>query len=172
MLDSRRRLATLAFSAADGPGGTMLRLLGRDELPRMQRLIDLLNPTLDPALLRARVAVLPDYDDYRAVGAFALPTDAAPADGDDGLRLVAICGLWDTFRPYCGRMMETDHVVVDAEMRSSGVGAALMRYVEALARAEGFDTIELNAYHRNTRGHAFYVREGYTSIGQHFQKVL
>lgn len=172
MRDSRTRLATLDFPPAPGPGGTTLRLLGRDELPRMQRLIDELNPSISPDVLRTRVAALPAYDDYRAVGAFAPATDTDPADGDDGLRLVAVCGLWDTLRPYCGRMLETDHVVVDAALRSVGVGAALMGYVEAIARAEAFDTIELNAYHRNTRGHAFYAREGYTSIGHHFQKVL
>lgn len=171
-MSPRARLATLAFAPSNAPGGVVLRLLDRDELPRIQRLIDLLNPKIDPTLLRDRVAKLGAYDDYRCAAALAPSTADAPPDGPDGLRLVAICGLWDTLRPYCGRMLEPDHVVVDPAVRSAGVGAALMRYVEALARAEGFDTVELNAYTANTRAHDFYRREGYDVLGFHFQKVL
>lgn len=149
-----------------------VRLLAPSEFTRMQRLIEALNPSIPPETLRARIALLANYPTYRCAGAFLRPADAARSDGSDGLLLAGVCGLWETTRPYSGRQLEPDHVVVLPEVRSLGVGRRLMAWVYDLARAEGCETVELNAYLANTRAHAFYAADGFTTLGYHFQKRL
>ena len=161
-------------TGVSGPDLTV-RLLAPPEFSRMQRLIEVLNPSIAPETLRARIALLDGYPTYRCAGAFVRRDTADAADGPDGpdgLLLAGVCGLWETTRPYSGRQLEPDHVVVLPEVRSLGVGRALMAWVYDLARAEGCETVELNAYLANTRAHAFYHGHGFTTLGYHFQKRL
>ena len=174
-----------------------VRLLSADELPRMQRLIEILNPSIPPEVLAARIPRMADYASYRCAAAFVDPHrraasvpgasggtnasalaggDAATlpleSDGPDGLLLAGVCGLWETTRPYSGRQLEPDHVVVLPGLRSLGVGRRLMAWVYALARDLGCETVELNAYLANTRAHAFYEADGFAPLGYHFQMRL
>ena len=186
---------TAPDSAAPHAAAVTVRLLAADEFPRMQRLIEILNPSIPPPVLAARIPRMADYASYRCAGAFVdlrrvgtAPLGASGAsgaaeaiahepgplepDGPDGLLLAGVCGLWETTRPYSGRQLEPDHVVVLPGLRSLGVGRRLMAWVYALARELGCETVELNAYLANARAHAFYEADGFATLGYHFQKRL
>ena len=167
--------------------GLTFRMLLRDELPLALPLLAALNPGVSPHLLEERLLAAADYPTYRCAAALLDPAlldpgllDAAPLGvGEnagvsvlDGQAMVALAGLWETNRPYSGKQLEPDHVVVLPAVRSRGVGRKLMAWIEALARAEGCETIELNAYLANTRAHAFYAADGFAPLGYHFQKTL
>jgi ribosomal protein S18 acetylase RimI-like enzyme len=75
----------------------------------------------------------------------------------DGDRLVAMAG--NRFRPVGYR--EISAVCTDPEFRGRGLGAALVRHVVALTRAEG-DIAFLHVAQTNTSAIALYERLGFT----------
>ena len=167
-------------SGETGTDGLAFRMLERHELPLALPLLAALNPGIAPGLLAERFLASAAYPTYRCAAALLDPAlmDAALLDDGEavstvgGRALVAVAGLWETTRPYSGKQLEPDHVVVLPAVRSRGVGRKLMAWIEALARAEGCETIELNAYLANTRAHAFYAADGFAPLGYHFQKRL
>jgi len=54
-----------------------------------------------------------------------------------------------------------DELYVDPQTRSRGVGALLMREIEAYFRERGCEVVELGVLGDNVRGRVFYAREGY-----------
>jgi GNAT superfamily N-acetyltransferase len=63
-------------------------------------------------------------------------------------------------------------LVVDEDSRSGGVGRALIRRAEDLARLRGCWGMSLESATWRDRAHAFYVREGWKDTGRSFTKVL
>jgi ribosomal protein S18 acetylase RimI-like enzyme len=57
-------------------------------------------------------------------------------------------------------------LVVAADQRSAGVGAALLRAAENIARDRGFDTVKIAVMSGNARAQLFYEANGY-SVGEH-----
>ncbi len=53
-----------------------------------------------------------------------------------------------------------DDICVDEVVRGRGVGTALFEYVEAFAKAQGFDEITLNVWAFNEAAYAFYQKRG------------
>ncbi len=179
----------------DGP--VTVRLLAADEFPRMQRLIEILNPSIPPGVLAARIPRMADYASYRCAAAFVDPQriGTAPLGASTGAASGALAaGEWEASpldrtaptgcclrgcaasgrrrAPTRGRQLEPDHVVVLPGLRSLGVGRRLMAWVYALARDLGCETVELNAYLANARAHAFYEADGFAKLGYHFQMRL
>lgn len=80
------------------------------------------------------------------------------------------------FRSYenthAGRRFYVDDLVTDESYRSSGVGHALLGFLERLARARGGDSIDLDSGTHRTRAHRFYFREGYVIPSFVFRKQL
>lgn len=60
------------------------------------------------------------------------------------------------------RRAQIEAVRVAADMRSTGLGAALMADAEARARAAGCRLMQLTTNRARTRAHAFYDRLGFT----------
>jgi ribosomal protein S18 acetylase RimI-like enzyme len=56
-------------------------------------------------------------------------------------------------------------LVVAPELRSRGVGPALLRHVLAAAAEEGVTTVKLAVSPRNPRGLRFWQREGFVETG-------
>jgi GNAT superfamily N-acetyltransferase len=71
-----------------------------------------------------------------------------------------------------GMQMYCDDLVTQADARSSGVGAALMRHMEALARAAGCAKLNLDSGTQRQQAHKFYFREGMVVTSFHFAKPL
>jgi len=138
----------------------MFTTLSPKDILRMLPLAGILNPETEPIVLEARLHELFDYQNYRCFGW-----------EEDG-KLVAMCGAWTLTKLYSGKQLEIDNFAVADDWQSKGIGAKLMKELEAKCEGEGFHSIELNAYVNNSAGHKFYFRSGYSIVGFHFIKKL
>ena len=89
-------------------------------------------------------------------------------------RVIATCQL--TILPGLSRKGArralVEAVRVEADARSSGVGAALMAEVEARALAAGASLVQLTTDHSRIRAHAFYDRLGYSPTHIGYKKQI
>lgn len=130
-----------------------------EELPSILPFVAQHNPKLDPAELARRLEVMRTKD-YRCVGAFL-----------EG-RMVGIAGYWLGCRFYCGEFMDVDNVFVLPEVRSAGIGAAMMDFLETKASDLGCRVVVLDSYSTYARAHKFYFRRDYEILGFHFSKPI
>ena len=140
--------------AADSPPLT-IRELTNEELPSILPFIEQHNPKLTPAELRRRLEVMIPHG-YRCIAAF------------QGDRMVGVAGYWVGAKFWCGEFLEPDNVFVLPELRSAGIGAKLMDYLEEKARQLGCKIIALDSYVTYHGAHKFYIRRGYEIVGYHF----
>ena len=73
---------------------------------------------------------------------------------------------------FQGRQLYVDDLVTDEARRSSGVGRALLGYLERKARAAGLDNLALDSGTQRQQAHKFYFREGMVATAFHFGKRL
>jgi ribosomal protein S18 acetylase RimI-like enzyme len=138
-----------------------IRPLTETDLPDAVRLLGTLNPETSPTVVRERLeTILAAHPHYQLAGAF------------DGDALVGVCGAWIATKIWCGRYLEIDNLVVDPERRSGGVGTALIRHFETLARELDCKVIVLDSYTSNHASHRLYHRLGFEIWGFHFIKPV
>ena len=75
-------------------------------------------------------------------------------------------------KTHSGRELYCDDLVTDEAQRSTGVGAALVRYMERVGRERGCDTLALDSGTQRQRAHKFYFREGLPITAFHFSRPL
>jgi GNAT superfamily N-acetyltransferase len=123
------------------------------------RLVQQLTPALTaleyPEMLQAMVP-----HNYAMVAAF------------DGPRCLGLSGYWIGHKLYCGKYLEVDNFVVDEPERSTGVGEALLKWMENEAATQGCRLLMLDAYVENYKAHRFYYRQGFHARGFHYLKLL
>ena len=127
----------------------IVRDLQPADLPAAANLLDQLGYALDKEEVRSRFE--------RLLNAPAHRVRVAELDGQ-------VVGLLHVFeRPALEKPCEAvvQSLVVDANCRGSGVGAALMVDAEAWARARGLSSAALYTNIRRESAHAFYKRIGY-----------
>jgi GNAT superfamily N-acetyltransferase len=73
-------------------------------------------------------------------------------------------------KTHSGRELYCDDLVTDERQRSTGVGHALMQYMERICRERGCDTFALDSGCQRQQAHRFYFREGMTILAFHFSK--
>lgn len=73
---------------------------------------------------------------------------------------------------FVGRQLYVDDLVTDEKRRSTGVGRALLGYLERKARAAGLDALSLDSGTQRQQAHKFYFREGMVVTSFHFGKKL
>ena len=73
-------------------------------------------------------------------------------------------------KTHSGRELYCDDLVTDERRRSTGVGHALMQYMEGICRERGCDTFALDSGCQRQQAHKFYFREGMTILAFHFSK--
>jgi GNAT superfamily N-acetyltransferase len=83
---------------------------------------------------------------------------------------VAVWRLYEKTHP--GLQLYVDDLVTLPARRSKGVGAALLRSLEATARERGCLLLELDSGTARKRAHAFYLRERMEISAFHFVKPL
>ena len=66
-----------------------------------------------------------------------------------------------------GAPIELQRLYLDAPAKGRGVGSMLMRTCLELAAQEGYRTMWLGVWERNSRAIAFYERWGFTASGEH-----
>jgi ribosomal protein S18 acetylase RimI-like enzyme len=138
-----------------------IRPLETSDLPEAARLLGTLNPDSPLNLVRERLdTILADHPHYHLIGAF---------DGDS---LLGVCSAWIATKIWCGRYLEIDNLVVDPELRSGGVGTALIQHFEALGRERDCKILVLDSYTSNHPSHRLYHRLGFEIWGFHFIKPI
>ena len=73
---------------------------------------------------------------------------------------------------FDGRMMYVDDLITTESARSAGVGKALMEHLQGLAREASCLSFTLDSGTQRVRAHKFYLREGMTITGFHFEKPV
>jgi len=73
---------------------------------------------------------------------------------------------------HAGRKFYVDDLVTDEAARSSGVGHALLVFLERLARDRGCTGMELDCGTHRKQAHKFYFREGFVISSFAFRKEL
>lgn len=86
--------------------------------------------------------------------------------------LIGICGYWIATKFYTGKYMEIDNFIIDSKHRSKRYGAYFINYLESIAMDQECETVMLDAYLENTKGHEFYKRHTYLPCGYHFIKKI
>jgi len=99
-------------------------------------------------------------NDYKIVAAFK------------GDKMVGISGYWISLMLYCGRYLQASNLVVDKDLRKSGVGKKLLNYLESKAKKMDCKKMVLDSYVLNTKSHPLFFREGFYIRGFHFMKDL
>ncbi len=90
----------------------------------------------------------------------------------DGDKLIGVCGMWFCMRHYSGKSIEVDHVYIDDDYRSKGIGKQFFAWIYDYALNVGCESVELNTYVSNYPSHKFYYNEGFKILGFHFLKKL
>ena len=75
-------------------------------------------------------------------------------------------------KTHSGRDLYCDDLVTDETKRSTGVGHALMQYMEAICRERRCDTFSLDSGAQRQQAHKFYFREGMVITSFHFDKKV
>jgi hypothetical protein len=73
---------------------------------------------------------------------------------------------------FQGKQLYVDDLVTDEKRRSTGVGRALLSYLEQKARAAGLENLALDSGTQRQQAHKFYFREGMVVTSFHFGKRL
>ena len=101
---------------------------------------------------------------------FASGADMAVCVRDD-----KVCGI-TVFRilekTYSGRELYCDDLITDETLRSTGIGRALIAYMEKLANERNCDCLALDSGIQRQQAHKFYFREGLTVPAFHFSKPV
>ncbi len=126
------------------------------------RLFELLR-TLRPCLTR------PESDRFLAEGSRQGLRCVAALGPQGEMAAVALYRILSTSR---GRIVFLDDLVTRPDVRSHGVGAALLHEVEARGRRAGCERIELDSGTANEGAHRFYERHGMSVIALHLGKDL
>jgi GNAT superfamily N-acetyltransferase len=138
---------------------TIRELAGLEEISAIYPLYQQTG-ALPEALFQERLAAMIAQGNYRCIAAFL------------GERMVGASGFWVGTQLWAGKWAEADHVVVDMEMRSAGIGAKLMAWIEEEAARVGCDIARISMVLGKERTHNFYNRNGYADDGLIMVKTL
>jgi GNAT superfamily N-acetyltransferase len=134
-------------------------LVGLEEIAAIYPLYQQ-NGSLPVALFQERLAAMILQGNYRCIAAFI------------GEKMVGVSGFWIGTQLWAGMWAEADHVVVDAQSRSAGIGAKLMAWIEEEAERVGCDVARISMILGKERTHKFYSRSGYADDGLILVKPL
>jgi GNAT superfamily N-acetyltransferase len=95
---------------------------------------------------------------------------AVAVDGGGEVRGVTVFRILE--KTHSGRDLYCDDLVTDEMRRSTGVGHALVQYMEGVCRERGCDTFSLDSGAQRQQAHKFYFREGMTITSFHFDKKI
>lgn len=133
--------------------------LSKAQMLQAYPLVNQLNPKMSEAEYVVRLEAMWQYP-YRMMGVF------------EGTTCIAVAGYWVMTKLYCGKYLELDNVVVNANHRSRGIGKIICDVLQEIAYNENCQVMMLDAYIPNTRAHEFYEQLGFAKKGYHFVKNL
>lgn len=89
---------------------------------------------------------------------------------DGNVRGITVFRVFE--KTFSGREFYCDDLVTDETARSTGVGHALMQYMETTAAQRGCDTLALDSGTQRQQAHKFYFRESLTIAAFRFSKPM
>ena len=101
---------------------------------------------------------------------FGAGAEMAVAVEADAVR--GVCVFRTLNNTSSGLALYCDDLVADETTRSTGVGHALIAYMEALACERGCNVFTQDSGTQRQKAHKFYFREGFTVTAFHFAKPL
>lgn len=129
------------------------------ELAGIYPLIRTLNPKITKKTFASQLRAMREKG-YRCIAAF------------DGGEMVGLCGIWTGTKFWCGDYIEIDNFIVREDWRGSGIGKALVAWVEEEGRRLGCRLSMLDSYVTAHHAHRFYFKAGYVILGYHLTKEL
>jgi hypothetical protein len=114
----------------------------------------------------------PHLGDYAGRMREVLAGGARMAVAVDGGQVRGVTVFRILEKTHSGRDLYCDDLVTDETKRSTGVGHALMQYMESVCRERGCDTFSLDSGAQRQQAHKFYFREGMTITSFHFDKKI
>ena len=90
----------------------------------------------------------------------------------EGSEVVGIAVFRVLEKTFTGRELYCDDLVTDEARRSTGIGHALIRYMEEVGRERDCDVLALDSGTQRQQAHKFYFREGLPITSFHFTKKL
>lgn len=143
----------------------------------VERITDAAGAVVDPAGLEAAESVhrqlrpqIPAPYPASMARVFAGGGRMIAARADGRIAGVGVYRIVDN--THMGRKLYVDDLVTDEARRSTGVGRAMLEWLEAEARRNGCKSFELDSGTHRQQAHKFYFREGFTIIAFAFQKPL
>ena len=94
---------------------------------------------------------------------------AVALEGDE-VRGVTVFRILE--KTHSGRELYCDDLVTDEAKRSTGVGHALIEYMERIGRDRRCDMLALDSGTQRQQAHKFYFREGMVITSFHFDKKI
>ena len=116
--------------------------------------------SLPEETFRERISAMLAQGNYRCIAAYI------------GDRMVGMSGFWVGMQLWSGKYAEPDHVMVDPALRSTGIGAKLMAWIEQEAARIGCDVTRVAMILGRERTRSFYRRNGYSDDGLILVKPL
>lgn len=89
----------------------------------------------------------------------------------DGLSVAAVGYRYLQYL-YNGKHIYIDDLSTLAEHRGKGYAAALLDFVEAQAKQQGYKAVTLDSGYTRNDAHRLYLNKGYTLVAHHFSKSL
>ena len=114
----------------------------------------------------------PHLADYVARMRQVLGAGAEMAVALDGGEVRGVTVFRILEKTHSGRELYCDDLVTDEAKRSTGVGHALIAYMERICRERDCDTFSLDSGTQRQQAHKFYFREGMTVTSFHFNKKV
>jgi GNAT superfamily N-acetyltransferase len=136
----------------------VFEIIEQEWLARAESVHRQLRPTLPPDYARRMKEI------------FAAGAEMAVAVVADAVRGVCVFRMLNN--TSSGLALYCDDLVADETTRSTGVGHAMIAYMEALARERGCNVFTLDSGTQRQKAHKFYFREGFTVVAFHFAKPL
>ena len=87
-------------------------------------------------------------------------------------RPVAVAGYRFLHQLAAGKVLYVDDLVTDETLRSTGLGARLLRWLLEEARREGCRSLDLDSATHRKNAHQFYEREGMGLASFHFKRPV
>lgn len=133
---------------------------------------EVMDPKLLAAAERVHRQLRPQLADYARRMREVLAAGARMAVAVEGEEVRGVTVFRILEKTHSGRDLYCDDLVTDETKRSTGVGHALMQYMEGVCREHSCDTFSLDSGAQRREAHKFYFREGMTITSFHFDKKI
>jgi diamine N-acetyltransferase len=136
-----------------------IRWLDKHELPKIHPFLVILNDGYNNRNHLETIDILQELN-YLCV--------AAEENGET----IGIIGVWPLFKHYAGKHLELDNVMVKPECRGQDIAPKMIEFIYQWGKENGYESMELNCYLKNTQGLDFWTKNEFEKLGMHMRKKI